>query len=626
MKTRFLIILFCIPTLLLSQNLSEKDFKPNENSTIWEKILYEKVPSNLNITSSLYQIARYHQENPEDVIRKVKEETGILTDNSDKIYIEFYHDDENYKMNIDKINSLTNSTNTQTWNNWAEARIDINQIFSIGYNLPKGYHMVPVLQPNEDDEGPVLQNDSAYIANGADGSGIRIAIFDGGFNGLSTRITNGVAPNAVYYWDNSATILISIDTVSTSVHGTACVETVFDHAPGATYEIYRRNSTTDYGNAVTQAITNGVDIISNSQSNYNLGWADNSGAVCTAVQNASNNGILWFASAGNRAESHWEGSFSDSDGDNWHNFSGNDERNDFTIPSNDGNGWNSYLSWNDAGTGSTADYDFYLYDVGTSPITLLASSTASSGFESIFFNNTSGSAITACFSVKSSSGTTPTFEFFRHASQAFEYQTASGSNSSPSNSTAANVISVGALPLTSYNSSPGTGGIIASYSSQGPTNSGNLCPDISAPTNTTTEAYGGAFTGTSCATPNAAGAAASFWSEHPNLSATGVRDILFRKAYLYKDWGSGGSDNIYGWGGFYLYDYFANTTYLWRGSNNTTGTNTFPYYYISDAESATNTGGRVIILGGSYTENVTLGNNSKNILYKSLILDSSLGY
>ncbi len=625
MKTRFLITIFCIPTLLLSQNLSKEDLKPKENLTIWEKILYEKVPSNLNITSSLYQIARYHQENPEDAIRKVKEETGILIDNYDRINIEFFHDDENYKMNIDEINSLTNSTNSQVWNNWAEARIDINQIFSIGYNLPKGYHMVPVLQPNEDDEGPVLQNVSAYIANGADGSGIRVAIFDGGFNGLNTRITNGVAPNAVYYWDNSATTLTSIVGASTSVHGTACVETVFDNAPGATYEIYRRNSITDYGNAVTQAIANGVDIISNSQSNYNQGWADNSGAVCTAVQNASNNGILWFASAGNRAQSHWEGSFSDSDGDNWHQFSGGDEQNNVTISS--GSNSNFYLSWDDAvGTGSTADYDFYLYDIGTSPITLLASATSSSGFETFSYSNTSGSNISAALAVLHYSGSTPDFEFFRHASNTFQYQSASGSNSSPSNSTAANVISVGALPSTSYNSSPGTSGIIASYSSQGPTNSGNLCPDISAPTNTTTQAYGGAFGGTSCATPNAAGAAAAFWSAHPNLSATGVRDVLFRKADLYKDWGSNGADNIYGWGGLYLYDYFANTTYLYRGSNNTVGTATFPYYYIADAENATNSGGRVIILGGSYTENVTLGNNSKNILYKSLIQNSSIGY
>ena len=95
MRTRFLITIFCIPTLLLSQNLSEENLKPNENSTVWEKILYEKVPSDLNIASSLYQIARYQQENPEDAIRKLKEETGILTDKTDKLNIEFFHDDEN---------------------------------------------------------------------------------------------------------------------------------------------------------------------------------------------------------------------------------------------------------------------------------------------------------------------------------------------------------------------------------------------------------------------------------------------------------------------------------------------------------------------------------------------------
>jgi hypothetical protein len=146
------------------------------------------------------------------------------------------------------------------------------------------------------------------------------------------------------------------------------------------------------------------------------------------------------------------------------------------------------------------------------------------------------------------------------------------------------VISVGAVHRFDYEDPSGTTGIIEDYSSRGPTNSNNQSPDISAPTNTTTVAYSGNFGGTSCATPNAAGMAAAFWSAHSELNAQGVRRILFAKADIYKDWGTNGTDYIYGRGGVFLHDYHSRNRYVLSNAGNTTSSPTLPYYSMKDID------------------------------------------
>ena len=264
-----------------------------------------------------------------------------------------------------------------------------------------------------------------------------------------------------------------------------------------------------------------------------------------------------------------------------------------------------------------------MYIYRASDDVLLASSTNSGlNFEAVSWTNTTGASVSFYIAVRKIGSASPTFEIFSADNgSTFQYQVASGSNTSPSNSTNDNVLSVGAVPYISYGSAAGTSGIIASYSSQGPTNSGNLAPAISSPTNTTTFAYGGSFGGTSCATPNAAGMAAAFWSGNTYLDGTGVRQILLKKAQIYKDWGIAGDDYVYGKGGLFLYDYAAKTRYMYRQANNTTGLTTRPFYTFSQAQTNTPTNGTVVILGGTYSENLVLGTSgglSKKITYKAL--------
>ena len=86
---------------------------------------------------------------------------------------------------------------------------------------------------------------------------------------------------------------------------------------------------------------------------------------------------------------------------------------------------------------------------------------------------------------------------------------------------------------------------IASYSSQGPTNDGRIKPDLSAPSGFASETYGGTFSGTSSASPTAAGAAALVLSA--GLAAPGAPLATLMKSFT-TDLGPAGADNMYGAG------------------------------------------------------------------------------
>ena len=621
MKRIFGLIMLCgctIATIAQTASLSLNEGR-------WQKIILERKPDDIKMSSQLYQLAKLAAMDKLEANRRLLVSDLRHRKNDQRVNVEIvYRNDENIEKINDRISGVYIQSLgfelDQTWKNRASVWIKLEELLPKASLLPPDYFIFLVTKPRSDDEGPGVINSTNYKVLGQGGSGKRVAIFDGGFTDLAGAVTAGKAKTPSYSGIGGTASSVAGVNFSGSEHGTACVETVYDHVPQASFEVYANGNATDKGNAVADCIAHGVDVISMSQSEYNLGWFDNTGAACSYAQDAADAGLLFLTSCGNRAESHYEGLFKDDNTNGRHEFSGTDESNnlDASVPNNGDT--HCYLSWN---TSVGTDFDLYL--MRTSDNAVLASSTGPgtsvSGFEYLSWVNNIGSSVGVYFRVVKVSGPNTTLEMFTHNAGTYQHAVAAGSNTSPSNSTDHNIISVGAVTHTSFDDASGTTGIIASYSSQGPTNSGNIAPKLTGPTNTTTRAYSGSFGGTSCATPNLAGAITSFWSANLYLDHTGVRQICFRFAQLYKDWGTAGNDNIYGYGGLYLYSWASGLRYMFRTSTNAAITNaTRPYYSLHVAQNLAFNGATVIVLNGNYIETGLYGvagaGNAKRILYR----------
>lgn len=482
-----------------------------------------------------------------------------------------------------------------TWRHRADVFAPIERLTELAQRLPRGHFLSRAHVDTHDQvggEGAAATFTDTYIAQGANGAGRTVAIIDSGFQGIAGSQSAGDAP-ASYVAINYSFGPFG----GTTNHGTACVEALFDHAPGASYRLYRIDGLTQFGQAVDDAIANGVNVISHSLSRYNQGWADNSGDACAAANYAADAGILFFTSAGNRALQHWRGQFS-ADANNWHRWSGTDITNNITLTP--GASASFYLQW-DTSVGA-ANYDFYLYNAAGT--TVVASSTNSGqNFEEFSYTNGGSSDLVVQLAVNRVSGASAPLQAFMHASSLlipFEYHMTAGSTTSPSNSTRSNVISVGAVHWENYDAAEGAADVATVYSSRGPTNGGGIRPRLAGPTNTTTTVTG-TFNGTSCATPNTAGAATAFWSS-TNFSTSAVRAVLFEKAGIWKDWGFLGEDTVYGHGGVVLAPHAWGTVWLASHFGNVLNASSAPYFSFAAAWNNVPPGGRIAILsGGTYT-------------------------
>ncbi len=600
-----------------------------EDEARWQSIISTKVPADARMSAQLYQLAVLAREDKADALQRLRRADLLRNETTDRINVEVvYRNDENVERLTDRIDAARlRSLGIETdvvWRNRASAWMGVDELMEKAALLGPDYFIFSVPVPHAENEGPGVMNSAGYHNPPAlsAGQGRRVAIIDNGYFTLPTAISSGAFKTPAYVSLGGAPSTIPALCADSEVHGAACAEVVYDHAPGSTYELYLPYNTAQRGAAVDTCIAHGVNIISMSLSEYNLGWFDNTGAACAYTQAAVNAGLLYFTACGNRAQEHYQSTFNDANGNGLHEYPNGDERNIILDTVQPGKSTHAYLSWIPT-TGS--DFDIFIYNrAGT---TLLASAVATgtgvSAYESVSWTNNTSSPVPVCIVVKLSSGPATQFEYFTHSAGRYQWAVAAGSNTSPSNNTHPNVVSVGAVYHVPFADSSGASGIIESYSSQGPTNGGALAPKITGPTGVTTLAYGGGFFGTSCATPNAAGATAAFWAANPGLDATGVRQLLNRFAHLYKDFGAAGVDNLYGNGGLFLYPWASNQRYMLRSSENTGITNnTRPFQTLLAAEQLTPVAGTVVILNsGNYSETGLYGTvfagSGKSILYRS---------
>ena len=404
-------------------------------------------------------------------------------------------------------------------------------------------------------EGLAVINGPAWHAAGFQGAGVKIAIIDAGFQGYSGLLGSDLPASVTTKNFVDGETDPQVD--GSTPHGTACAEIVYDIVPQATLYLGKISTHVDLQEAVTWAKSNGVDVISTSLGWYTLSPGDGTGYFADLVQDARNNGILWATAASNDREAHWGGLFNDTDADDYHQFNGTQEI-DYFGPG-DGNAYliepgytfRVYLRWDDW-SAVNQDYDLYLvrHD-GTSWITVAYSASTQDGrpgqkpteFASY---TTSGSAALYGFYIKRyDSNRNVNLEVFAPKITRLDENLHARSISNLAD--APEAMTVAALDVNSpYNQE--------SYSSEGPTNGpggaqggGFIKPDISGFANVSTVSYGtlSKFSGTSSATPHAAGAAALVQNAYPSYTPAQIETFLESRAV---DMGSAGMDTLFGYG------------------------------------------------------------------------------
>ena len=384
---------------------------------------------------------------------------------------------------------------------------------------------------------------SASQANGVTGKGVKVAIIDGSFAGLAARQAEGDLPTNVVTRD-----FCEGGFPNGEGHGTAVAEIVHEMAPDAQLYLLCEGGRTDLAQAEQFARSQGVKIVNYSAEWFNQGRGTNdpSDVVDQVVADAKAGGMLWVNSAGNDADMHWSGTFTDANGDGFGEFAPGSEGNSFVAPG--GDVFCGFLKW-DEWPAATSDFDLVLVDSNGSVVDTSANvqSGTQPPIESKCVENPYSSNHRFAWgiyghNVKSS----PRFDLYTENTSSLQYQTAAYSIGDPASSPSA--FGVGALCWQNNQ--------LEFYSSQGPTADGRVKPDIAGHDSVSGATFGpfdgscpSGFAGTSASSPEVAGAAALVKSANPGFTADQIGAFLQQNAL---DLGPSGVDNQFGAGALRL--------------------------------------------------------------------------
>ncbi len=362
-------------------------------------------------------------------------------------------------------------------------------------------------------EGVQLTAATAMHTNGITGSGVKVAVIDVGFGGYDEAEIPGVGEGS------GRTISFTGGGMGGSQHGTAVAEVVADMAPGA--EIYLLAVDTNL--AIEQAINYvrdnsfGVAVMS---AGIFEGPYDGTHAISQKVNMAWNSGVFWVNAAGNHAQRHYEGDWSDSNSDRLHEWGFGDQDMNLSLPAGR---FQAFLSWyQTAGATTNHDYDLVLLDASGTEVTRSAvTQNGDDPPDEMLIAYLSEAGVYSLRIERMSLDSIPADDHFQlflpdvdveGIHQVLEHSLpvpAEASGSFTVGATRGSLRIVGAEPVLPIDQ-------IEEFSSRGPSLSGLPKPDLSAPDFVTTSLVETAydpFVGTSAAAPHVAGAAALLLDE-----------------------------------------------------------------------------------------------------------------
>jgi hypothetical protein len=433
-------------------------------------------------------------------------------------------------------------------------------------NLPGVSFVRTPIRPREKNtvitEGRAATLASAWNTAGFTGQGVKIAIVDVDFLGLSALKAADEIPASAVEMDFSGTGMTS----GTDGHGCACAEVVYDLAPGVQMYLLKTLDPSDDEAAKNYCKAQGVQIISQSGGydalNFHDGVAYSSITPhpVAIVNDAVANGILWVNAAGNEQLQHAMAEWRDNDADAYLDWEPSPDywplnelwNGGSVIPA--GAVIDAYLTWNEWPV-TDQDFDLDLWSWNGTTWTYVTSAEATQNgtqppHEHLTYTVTTPARYFVAI-YKYSATRSPTFILRSHPYELYYYGYNNYSSPSPGSlcipADAAACFTVGAIDFTSYATGP-----VEWFSSLGPNNgayTGNptvMKPDICGPDWVSTTTYGAeSFPGTSASTPHIAALAALVKGRYPTYSNAKLRSYLEGCGI---DRGSAGKDNTFGYG------------------------------------------------------------------------------
>jgi subtilisin family serine protease len=394
-----------------------------------------------------------------------------------------------------------------------------------------------------DTQGDAAANAPAARAScaGCDGSGITVGVISDGIDHVAQSISTGDLPPGTGVPAGVGCARGSGD------EGTAMLEIVHDLAPGAALLFSEGLSDkVQFMDSLTCLKNAGAKVIVD-----DIGFFDEpffeDGPVAQAVRAVVQAGVSYHSAAGNEADIHYGALFRAAPGSLYHNFAPSgpaDTFDDMQVPVDpagcpaNGNPvafLDCVLQWNDPFETPTDDYDLELYDVSTSPPTLVTASTnrqpGTPAFEEVAACNRGPGSGHAAIAIKKVSGADRQLSLFCFGADGpMQYVVPAGSI--VGHPALREAVAVGAIDVHD------TGlDAVEPYSSQGPvviytpTVETRPKPDLAGFDGVATSVSGfSPFYGTSAAAPHAAAVAALLLSKNDCRTPAQIQQALLAGA------------------------------------------------------------------------------------------------
>jgi len=468
-----------------AQNIDPKEVRTQQKNS--------KIESNILNTIQNPQSSRLSAiQNPSNTIQVV-----VVLNNASDEYME--------------ILSSYNITIETTYENLVQATVPYSELENLANLDFVNYIRKPIeLVPTIVSEGAAVISSNLLNNAGITGQNVKVAVLDLGFDITDPEISGNIVESISFRGDGD----ITGGSDANKNHGTATSQIVVDVAPDVELFLYNSATGVEFLSMVDFILNNRqIDIFSISAGFFNnVGPIDGTSIIAQKVNEVRSSGILWVNAAGNHADKHWQGQFSDTDFDNFHNFQGVDET--ITIDVSPGI-LVVHLSWDDW-VSPSQDFDLLLLDASLNLVDLSINDQVT-GFPPtetvaalVPFPTTANIAI-----LKFSATRNVNFQLYSTVFPLSEYQVSSSSLLIPADATGS--FTVGAMDFSND--------LLEDFSSRGPTLDGRIKPDISAPDGVTTSTFS-FFPGTSAAAPYVAGAAALLKEKFPTASADDLQNLL----------------------------------------------------------------------------------------------------